>query len=148
GANSVDGGGGADTIVCGSGNDTITGGAGADLFTGGGGSNLYVIGAGDTGITEAAADRVTDFTSADSFDFGQGAGSGANYFEGAAGGANDFAAALAAADTALDGTVIYAAISYAGGVALFVDLDADGSADQAILLVGRALTNISEANIV
>jgi Ca2+-binding RTX toxin-like protein len=149
GNDNITGGAVADTIFAGGGDDTITAGGGADSLSGGGGANLYVVATGDTGITEANADKISDWTSTDRFDFGSGpVGSGTNYFEGAAGCANDFAAAVAAADTALDGTVVYAAISYTGGVAVFYDINGDGTADQAVVLTGRALTDISSANFV
>ena len=53
---------GADTIVGGSGADVITGRAGADTLTGGSRSDKFVYTSGDTGITEATADTITDFS--------------------------------------------------------------------------------------
>jgi Ca2+-binding RTX toxin-like protein len=119
--------------------DSLAGGAGADTFN---------FASTETGITLATADTITDYAVVDFFDFAQVAGSAANYFEGAAGGTNDFAAALAAADIALNGTRLYAAISYGADVGLFVDLNGDGTSDQVIILVGGALANISETNII
>ena len=64
--------------------------------------------------------------------------------------ADDFAAALAAGNVLLDGIKLYAAVSYngLGTVAVFVDLNGDGTADQAIILVGGSLANISETNFI
>ena len=71
GDDSLLGGAGLDTIIGGNGNDTITGGLGADSMTGSAGSDVFFYGGGidasatQTGITEATADIITDFTSAD-----------------------------------------------------------------------------------
>ncbi len=149
GNDSLFGGPGKDTLSGDAGTDTITGGAGVDVLTGGADADTFIFASGDTGgATAAASDSITDFAAIDFLDFAQVAGTAANYFEGAAGGADTFAAALVAGNLALDSTVLYAAISYAGGVAVFADLDGDGTADQAIVLVGGALTNIGFANFI
>ena len=54
----------------------------------------------------------------------------------------DFATALAAANTTLDGTVIYTTAALAGGdTVVFVDSNSDGTADQAVILVGGGTVN-------
>jgi hypothetical protein len=47
-----------------------------------------------------------------------------------------FAAALAAANTAMNGTVIYAYYQTGGDHYVFADTNGDGTADQAVILVG------------
>ena len=51
-----------DTLVGDTGADTITGRGGADTLTGGSRSDTFVFAANDTGITEATADTITDFS--------------------------------------------------------------------------------------
>ena len=90
------------------------------------------------------SDSITDYAAADFFEFGLAAGSGANYVEAAAA---DYATALTAANTAMDGTVIYAAYDIGADVAVFVDLNGDGTADMSVLLTGVAdLTTIGSGN--
>ena len=63
--------------IGGTGNDTLRGSAGADVLDGGagldklygfGGADIFVFEKGDTGKTQATADTIYDFTSADSID--------------------------------------------------------------------------------
>jgi Ca2+-binding RTX toxin-like protein len=63
GNDTISGGAGNDTITGGDGVDIITGGTGVDTVTGGDGIDTFVFATGDTGITVAAADTITDFTS-------------------------------------------------------------------------------------
>lgn len=138
---------GADTIVGGDDADTITGGAGADAITVSEGDTV-VIGAGDTGITEATADEITGFTSGtDKIDFAGAAGTAANYDEATADVA-DFAAGLTAANTALDGTHLYSFQTDGTDGFLFFDNDADGTADEVIILVGIDEGGIALADII
>ena len=79
--------------------------------------------------------------------FGCGAaGSGSNYAAEAT--VADFAAALAAANTAMDGTVIYAAYAVGADVFVFADTNADGTADQAVFLAGSTLADVSSASFI
>jgi RTX toxins and related Ca2+-binding proteins len=54
--------GGNDTIIGGAGADTLIGGAGSDTLTGGAGADRFVL--DRPGASAAAADRITDFSSA------------------------------------------------------------------------------------
>ncbi len=51
-----------DTLTGDTGADVITGRGGADILTGGSRSDTFVFAANDTGITEATADTITDFS--------------------------------------------------------------------------------------
>jgi Ca2+-binding RTX toxin-like protein len=146
GNDSLAGGADNDTVSGGAGNDNLAGGAGVDQLTGGAGVDTFVFASGDTGITLATSDSITDFVTADLLDFAQVAGSGTNYVEG--GTVADYAAALAAANTAMNTTVLYAAYQVGANVLVFADIDADGTADQSIILVGQTLANISETNVI
>ncbi|MFM8753782.1 MAG: calcium-binding protein [Phenylobacterium sp.] len=95
---------GADSLAGEGGADTLAGGSGMDHLAGGAGSDVFVFGITDSGLTEATADRITDFaTGSDRLSLGvagnAAAGTG-NYVE-AGSAVTDFAAALAAAETAL-----------------------------------------------
>jgi hypothetical protein len=116
-------------------------------MTGGGGANTYFFGSGETGVSSAAADdAITDYTAADHFEFGLAAGSGSNYAEDTQA---DYATGLARANVLMDGTVIYVAIDIGADVVVFADTNADGTADQAVVLTGVAdVTTISSANFV
>jgi len=61
GADIVSGGAGNDSLAGGAGNDSLQGDAGADTMSGGAGMDFFNFGSGDLG----AADRITDFSSAD-----------------------------------------------------------------------------------
>lgn len=61
GADIVSGGAGNDSLAGGAGNDSLQGDGGADTMSGGAGVDVFTFGTGDLG----AADRITDFSSAD-----------------------------------------------------------------------------------
>ena len=133
------------TIAAGTGADTIIGTISADSMTGDAGADTFVITGADTGITYATADKITDFaTTSDTLSLGT-AGVAANFLT--ANAEADFATALASANTAMDTTVIYylstaVAVDMGGGAGaeslLFIDQDADGTADDVIVLTGIA----------
>jgi len=130
--------------------NTITGGLGADTitFTNDTSKNVNVIGNGESGITLASADRITGFLAAnDSLKMGIVASAGVNYVEAVAAVA-DFAAALTAANTALNGTVLYSFQWDGANGYLFQDTGVDGTADQVVVLVGIVGTGIAAANII
>ena len=129
GNDSITAGGGNDTIDGGSGNDLIIGGAGTDTMTGGSGTDTFRftdVDTVDADLTTASPnDIIMDFVSgSDVLDFTV-AGSGTNYTENLTAAAT-LTALLTAADTALDGTVLY----YFGVVGtdgyLVFDLDGTG----------------------
>jgi hypothetical protein len=138
GINTIIGSAGNDIILGGTKGDTITGGKGADDITLGtaGVKDTVVIATGDTGITAATADKITTFTTKEDVLKLGVAGSLTNYAEATATAAG-FDAIKLAADAAMDGTVKY----YFGFEAtkegyLFIDRDMDGTADEAVILVG------------
>lgn len=137
----VNAGAGNDTVIGTSRNDTINGGAGADTMTGGAGADTFVIDS-DGVATAAVADVVTDFSlsAGDKLEFGGAVGSGTNYAEGNAAVA-DYAAALAAANTLLDGTVKYVAQQVGSDTYVFFG-DAVATATEVVKLTGVALTDI------
>jgi Ca2+-binding RTX toxin-like protein len=135
-AQAIDGKEGNDTIFASAHGDQITGGLGGDKMTGGAGVDTFVIGNLDSGLVIASADEITGFaTGSDKLQLGV-AGTAGNSNE-AGGAVADFTAALAAADTALGGSgVVYAFQWDASNGYLFEDTNADGTADQVIVLVG------------
>lgn len=142
----VTGNAGADVIIGTNRADVIAGGAGKDQLTGGAGADKFVIDS-DGAATASVADVVTDFSASagDTLSFG-GAIGGANYTEGGAAVA-DFAAALAAANTALNGTITYVAEQVGSDTYVFYGAAA-GAATDVVQLVGVDLTQIDASAIV
>jgi Ca2+-binding RTX toxin-like protein len=155
GADFLEGDLGNDRLIGGRGDDSLDGGLGADLMTLGAGSDTVIVADADSGVTVATADVITDFTTTeDTLSLGV-AGTVTNYTEldgsDAANAVTLFAAAETAANTALDGTVTYALVS--DGLTaleswLFIDNDADGTADQTIVLTGLAVGGFEFGDIV
>ncbi|WP_426116493.1 DUF4214 domain-containing protein [Pseudomonas sp. DSP3-2-2] len=131
---------GAVTIVGGTGADVITGGAGADILTGGGGANKFVIGNNDSGIAQAAADRITDFVvGVDKLALGVASSATNTTIVNTA--VADYATALAAANVSFaadtGGLQEYYVANNGIDTFVFVDNGAtQTSADQAIILTG------------
>jgi Ca2+-binding RTX toxin-like protein len=143
----IDGAAGADTISGGAGADTITGGAGVDTLTGGDGIDTFVFATADIDTTAGAVtDTITDFGTTDLIDGVFGAGSASNYSEAAAAVA-DLATLLTAADTALNGTVLYYVGQVGSDSYLVTDQDGNGYTD-VIKLTGVALSGIEYADLV
>ncbi|MDD2850390.1 MAG: calcium-binding protein [Desulfuromonadaceae bacterium] len=146
---------GDDVIDGNDGTDTITGGAGVDSITAGTGVDTFVYASGDSGATASTMDDITGFaTTADKLKMGI-AGTALNFtdLDGSddANTATGFAAALAAANTALDGTVLYAFVTDGATAAegwLFFDADANGTADLAIDLIGLAIGDLAYGDII
>jgi Ca2+-binding RTX toxin-like protein len=135
GPDSIDGGAGDDTLAGGDGADTLSGGEGADTF--------QVAGAV---ATPEALDQVQDFTGGeDTLDFGGLVGAEEAF---ATDTAADYEAALAAANAAIgDGSVDVVAVQVGADVFVFADTDGEVGADQAVVLVGRSLTDVSFGDI-
>jgi hypothetical protein len=138
----------ADVISGGAGADSITAGAGIDSITGGDGKDSFIFATADIDTTlGAVTDTISDFVSGtDTLTFGFGVGSATSYVE-AASAAADLATLLAAADTALNGTVTY----YVGQVGSdsYVVTDADGTGyTDVVKLTGVALTGIALGDII
>lgn len=152
---------GNDTIASNGGTDTITGGLGHDVMTAGAGVDTFVIASGDAGTTVTTIDTIIAFLTAGADKLSLGvAGSTTNYAEvdmnTAA--ASDYADALAAANTALDGTVRYAVIENSADTGtgwdgkadamLFVDFNMDGTADAGIQLTGLLGAGLAYTDII
>ena len=160
GDDTIDGGGGndgvlgeagADSLQGGLGADTLVGGAGADILQGGGGNDLFLFSAGQSGVALASLDRIVDWTGGsraspvDHIDFGNLAGAvPLTYLELSAA---DFAAAKSLADLQIASGYDYVAVQVGADVVVFVDSAANnGGADDALILVGRSLTDVDYAN--
>ena len=143
----IDGKAGNDVIVGSAFADTITGGLGGDKMNGGAGADKFVIGNTDSGLVIASADEITGFaTVSDTLSLGV-AGAALNYNEAGAVVAG-FTAAQTAADAVLGGPVLYAFQWDATNGYLFEDTNADGTADQVIVLVGITGADIAFGDIV
>jgi hypothetical protein len=151
GNDTINGGAGNDTINGGAGNDVIDGNGGVDSMTGGADADTFVFtGTGDVLATPVAiaslttTDIITDFVSAtDKLDFAT-AGSGTNYAENTTAAAS-MAALLAAADTALDGTVQYY-FGVVGTDGYLIHSTNGSTADAMVKLAG--VTDIAATDIV
>ena len=156
----------SDNLNGGAGNDTLGGGGGADVLTGGAGTDAFLISgpgfAEPTAaqkaahqmpsalpLTAASLDRVLDFTHGeDRIVFGpHDTATAANFATAAS--AADFAAALTAANAKITtGASDYVAVKVGADVIVFADSHHDnGSADAAVVLVGRSLADISFGDI-
>lgn len=134
----------ANTLVGDSGADVITGRAGADTLTGGSKSDQFVFETGDTGITEASADTITDFsTGTDKIDVD----APGTYVEADGTGTADLAAFITAANASLttNSDDIYAQYNFAGGgnTLVIVDENKSGTVDTGDTLI--ILTGLSTA---
>lgn len=141
------GGAGADTIDGGAGNDTLVGGQGADVLTGGAGNDVFRIDCqgGHEALSAATVDQITDFTSGqDHLQLGHLAATASNY---ATSSASDFASALTTANTLFaGGSTHYVAVQVGSDVIVFAD-GRDHTAETAVTLVGKSLSNISYSDI-
>jgi Ca2+-binding RTX toxin-like protein len=146
GADSLAGGAGADTLAGSGGGDTLDGGAGQDLIVTGGGNARIVIAQGESGADPAHADAVQDWSSSDSLAFAH-AGQMAGDFLAAS--AADFASAQTLANAAIGaGSKNFVAVQVGADVVVFADSGNDnGLADDAVVLKGRVLADISVANL-
>jgi Ca2+-binding RTX toxin-like protein len=138
---------GDDVMRGGAGNDTMAGRGGADILEGDAGSNLFLIAAGDSPAASGQMDTVLDWSAFDRLNFGGPAGATANYVETTAG---TFSAALAAANAQIAGGVVeYVSVQVNSDVIVFADSKGDhGAAEDAVILQGRTLADISADNIV
>jgi hypothetical protein len=136
---------GADSLDGGLGDDTLTGGDGADSLVGGAGLDTFQV-AGAV-ATPDQLDQVQDFTTGeDTLDFGGLVATEESFTTDTAA---DLAAALAAANAKIgDGSVVdVVAVQVGADVIVFADTDAEVGADQAVVLVGRTLADISSGDI-
>ncbi len=128
------------------GDDTITGGGGHDALTGGGGADTFVFGAGSSPVAGGATGVavISDWSSSDHLDI-----TVAGAFHTDATGTS-FADAQTKANALLvaNGTEHVAVVQVGADVIVFVDNGADHVADDAIILTGRALSDISAGNFI
>src|SRR5207253_3082995 len=113
--------------------------------------DLFKFDASDSGTVAGSLDQIRDWESTDTIDFTNAAlvaGNGTNYALEAT--APDYATAKAAADSAIAGGVIdYYVVQVGTDVVVFADSNNDnGTADDAVVLVGRSLNDIGPGNIV
>ncbi|EIJ34260.1 calcium-binding protein [Thiothrix nivea] len=144
----LDGDGGNDTLNGGDGNDTLVGDTGIDVLTGGAGADLFqFFGLADSGLTLATADTITDFESGTDLIYVDLAAPVADsYLEAAA--VADFATALGNANAAMDGTVVFYLTNVGNDGLLFVDTDANGSANEVIKLTGITSANFALTDLI
>ncbi len=142
----------ADSLSGGAGDDRLSGALGADTLTGGEGIDRFTYSLTLTNRffpAIANPDTITDFASGiDRINLGSGIqGTAANYREAASSGAT-LQANLDAANVALDGTVLYYLTDNSNGTGLlFIDGNADGTADGLIQLVGISQANFALTDI-
>ena len=134
-----------DTLVGDAGADVITGRGGADTLTGGSKSDRFVFESGDTGITEATADTITDFsTGTDKIDIA----SVGSYVEADGSGNADLAAFITDANASLPTTSIdiYAEYNFkgAGDTLVVIDENKSGTVDSGDTLI--ILSGLSTAD--
>ena len=135
----------ADIIVGDAGADTITGRGGADTLTGGSKSDKFVFSTGDTGITEATADTITDFsTGTDKIDIA----TVGSYVEADGSGNADLAAFITDADASLTTASIdiYAEYNFKGegNTLVVIDENKSGTVNAGDTLI--ILTSLSTAD--
>ncbi|MDP3659947.1 calcium-binding protein, partial [Phenylobacterium sp.] len=144
GGDILTGGAARDTISGGAGNDTISGAGGKDQLTGGAGQDRFVFGASDSGSTVGSFDLINDWEATDRLDF---AAAGVTYTESTQA---DFATAETFANGIIGaGTADVVAVQVGSDVVVFVDTGANnGTYEDAVVLVGRTINDISDTNIV
>jgi hypothetical protein len=162
---------GDDIIRGGSGADTILGEGGYDIMSGGGGADTYVFGAGSSEVDLALADRILDWSGLErvvlpvqggyaevassmpppppdpyGYDYGYGMGGGYGY----APTLSDFSTALSSANMAMAGNPSLQIVGTQADsdVVVFVDTNADHTADLAIILVGKDLGMVDALNFI
>jgi len=166
GANTIDGGAGndrimggddAETINGGAGLDTLSGGRGPDRLEGGAGADLFVVTRFDTLVSYpvtnvpelSGADRIVDWSAEDKFffEFKNAVLAASQYVEITAASADD--AYAQARQLMAGGEVLYVAAQAGADVILFAWTykAVTVGTDQAIILQGRSLADISFANI-
>jgi Ca2+-binding RTX toxin-like protein len=128
------------------GGDIVVGGAGRDVMTGGDGADLFVFAAGDSGVVQARADVITDWSRDDAIAVGRGSAAGGYLGSTQA----DFAQAAAFANERIGaGVVDYVAVAVGQDLVVFIDSrDNNGTADDAVILSGRGLADIAPANLI
>lgn len=145
GADSILGGYGNDSLSGGDGDDTLDGAVGTDTLSGGAGSDTLVV----TGVagTQDGLDHILGFTGgADSLAFSSGPTATAANFATAT--AANYGEAINDAFAAVTGGAAYVAVQVGSDVVVFANTDAEpGNIEDAVVLVGRSLSDISFGDI-
>jgi Ca2+-binding RTX toxin-like protein len=153
---------GDDTIRGGTGADTISGEGGRDVLSGGGGADLFTFRTGDSDVTEAGADRISDWTHLDHIQLpvlggfmgyapAPGGGTSDPYGYGDSGTTTyDYATALAGANAAFqsNGSVHIYAAQVGSDVVIYADTDNNHAADMSVILVGASLSSLDASNYI
>jgi|GEM_PF-2275181 len=144
GGDSLSGGAGNDTLIGGPGHETLNGGPGTDVITTGGGTDLIIVGLHESGVTQATADTITDWSSGDVLSFAHGP-TGANDIAEIT--ASDFTTAAAtAANLFSQGSVHILVAAVGSDVVVFADSGNDNAVDDAVILQGATLGEVSINN--
>lgn len=143
GDDSLSGGSGGDSITGGNGADIIVGGAGKDIMVGGAGADRFVFHGGDSSLTGGLGDQILDWSASDVLDLGV-AGTAANFTQLSA---DSYADALTAATARIGDVIKTVAVQVGADVVVFTAMSGS-SPTEAIVLVGRSLTDITFSNIV
>lgn len=136
---------GDDSLSGGLGGDILVGGAGRDVLEGGAGADLFVFVGGDSGVTQARADVIVDWSRDDAIAVGRGAAAGGYFISSQ----DTFAQALAVANERIGtGAADNVVVAVGPDLIVFFDsLDNNGTADDAVILSGRSLADIDAANL-
>jgi Ca2+-binding RTX toxin-like protein len=138
GSDTLIGGGGRDSLSGSDGEDLLNGGVGADTLSGGEGDDTFVIRQGDTSPT--GPDIITDWSSEDRFSLSTGPGV---YQETSAPDAGQ-----THANTLIAAGARFVAVQTPLGVIIYMDTAVNGGqAEDAVLLAGRTLDDISAINL-
>jgi len=142
----LDGGSGGDQLSGGDGADRLTAGTGRDTLFGGAGADTFAFLAGDSGVTSGALDQILDWATEDRLAFGR-ASTNSDYIETTA---TAYSEALALANAQIaSGAANYVTVQVGSDLVIFADSrDDNGAADDAVVLVGRTLADVSASNIV
>ena len=157
GLDNLDGGGGDDTLLANAGIDTVSGGDGLDIVVGGadtdflrGGNDtdIFSFASGDSGVTAGSLDQILDWQVSDLITFGTGPaadGSDGNYIELSA---TSYADAQNLANSQIaSNSKEYVVVQVGADVVVFADVDGGADdAEDAVVLVGRTLADISALN--
>ena len=137
---------GADSLVGGAGADTLVGGYDADIMSGGAGANVFVFDTIDSLSVRAqgghleALDQITDWTASDYLQFLPGGASAGSYAEITA---TSYDQAMAIAESNSTMGINYTAAQLGSDVVVFWG----GDGGDAVVLQGRTLADISQANV-
>ena len=137
---------GDDSLTGGAGADHLVGGAGVDILAGGAGANVFETMPGDSPSSQASGhperlDHITDWTSSDFLQFTGGPAMTANGYVEITASTFDQALSIAIGDTLTN--IAFVAAQVGSDVIVF---DEQGPIE-AVVLVGRTLADISQANV-